>query len=63
MSRFSLALALAALAACTERANPGDSLMKEGDPMPPNTATVRPALPPVDAALPARLETATFAVG
>ena len=51
-----------ALAACSERTQPAMHPMKEGESMAP-IAAVRPAIPPIDAAVPARLETATFALG
>lgn len=57
-----LAAALLLLAACSERPQSPVSL-KEGDPMTPNATAARPSVPPIDLELPARLETATFALG
>ena len=55
-------LATLALAACSERTPPSISL-KEGDAMTPIATAARPGIPPIDAAVPAKLETATFALG
>ena len=63
--RVMIALVLvSALAACSERTQPAIHPMKEGEPMTPSAAAaVRTGIPPIDAAVPARLETATFALG
>ncbi len=46
-----------------QTADPGS--VKEEKPMPPSAATQAPrrAIPPIDAAAPAKVETATFALG
>ena len=56
-------LATLSLAACGESSQPLVHLMKEGDPMPPTSTAARPGLPAIDSALPATLETASFALG
>jgi hypothetical protein len=56
-------LATFALYACGRPTSPSVHLMKEGEPMSPNATTARPGIPPIDAAVPAKLETATFALG
>jgi hypothetical protein len=59
--RITLAsLLLAALAACQKPADP--TPMKEESPMNATAAPAR-AIPPIDAAAPAVVETATFATG
>ena len=53
-----------ALAACGERRAPAPTLpIEKGEPMTPKATVSRPGIPPIDAAVPAKLETATFALG
>jgi hypothetical protein len=60
---WALVLVTLALSACRERTQPAAQLMKEGEPMSPNATAARPGIPPIDAAIPAKIETATFALG
>lgn len=52
-----------ALAACSDPTAPAAHPMKEGDPMTPTATSARPGIPPIDREVPAKLETATFALG
>ena len=53
--------ALAAMAACGRP--PAALSMKEGELMTPVSTASKAPIPPIDLALPGRLETATFALG
>lgn len=57
-----VAAALVLLAACSDRPQ-APVFLKEGDAMTPTSTAARPGIPPIDAAVPARLEIATFAMG
>jgi hypothetical protein len=63
MRLFAAVLASSALAACTDRSNSGLAPLREGDVMTPNATAARPGIPPIDLAVPAKTETATFALG
>jgi hypothetical protein len=63
MRLLAAVLAASALAACTDRSNTGIAPLKEGDVMISNSTAARPAVPPIDLAAPAKVETATFALG
>ena len=54
---------LLALAACSEPTEPALQTLKEGDRVTPISTADRPGIPPIDAAVAATLETATFALG
>ena len=61
---FVASLAMLALAACGERRAPSPTpQIEKGEPMTPKATVARPGIPPIDAAVPAKLETATFALG
>jgi len=63
MRLLAAALAALVLAACTDRSTSGLVPMKAGDPMTVPATVSRPSVPPIDLAPPARIETATFALG
>jgi hypothetical protein len=63
MRLLSAVLAASALAACGDRSNAGPAPLKEREVMTPITTTARLAAPPIDLAVPSKVETATFALG
>ena len=62
-TRRLIGVVLLAMAACSEPTEPALQTLKEGDRVTPISTADRPGIPPIDAAVAATLETATFALG